>query len=121
MRRILVVDDEEKIRRIYRSLLKPEGFEVLEASNAVDANKILKENPIDLVLLDIKMSGVAGSKLYTAIRLFHKEVKVIVASVYPIDEQRNIIKDATDYYDKAEGTDKLLSKIKNALRDTTTN
>lgn len=116
MKRILIVDDEGKIRNVYLSLLRQEGFEVLEAKDASEANEMLKKQPIDLVLLDIKMPEVDGSILYGFMNLFHKKVKVIVASVYPIYEQKTIIKDAFDYYDKSQGTEALLSKVKRALR-----
>lgn len=115
MKRILVVDDEEKIRRIYLSLLKAEGFEAVEASNANDANEILKKDPIDLVLLDIQMPEVAGSMLYEVMQVFHRKVKVIVTSIYPVDEQKNIIRNAADYYDKVQGIEVLLAKIRKAL------
>lgn len=115
MKKILVVDDERKIRAIYTKLLIMEGFEVVEASNADDANEILKKNEIDLVLLDIKMPGIDGGILYEIIQSFHRKIKVIVASVYPLIEQRQFVKDASDYYDKSQGTEILLAKIKNAL------
>lgn len=117
MKKILVIDDEEKVRRIYSRLLTIEGFEVIEAQDADCANNILKKDDIDLVLLDIKMPIVDGSMLYEIMQLFHKKVKVIVASVYPLDEQKRIIRGATDYYDKSEGIDLLLTKVKRVLKD----
>lgn len=117
MKKILVIDDEEKVRRIYSRLLTIEGFEVIEAQDADCANEILKKDDIDLVLLDIKMPIVDGSILYEIMQLFHKKVKVIVASVYPLDEQKRIIRGATDYYDKSEGIDLLLTKVKRVLKD----
>lgn len=117
MERILVIDDEQKVREVYLSLLKEEGFEAIEASGAPEANEILKREHIDLVLLDIKMPEVDGSALHEVMKLFHKKVKVIVASVYPVYEQKRIIKEATGYYDKSQGTDILLSKIKETLQN----
>jgi len=107
----------EKIGKIYTSLLKEKGFEVIEAFNAHDANEIVKQEDINLVLLDIKVPEVDGSVLHEAIQLFHKKVKVIVASVYPVDEQKSTIRDATDYYDKSQGAETLLEKVKKALND----
>lgn len=40
-----------------------------------------------------------------------------MASVYPVDKQKSIITDATDYYDKSQGAEVLLTKIKKALND----
>ena len=117
MERILVVDDEAKIRKVYHSLLETEGYEVAEAPGAIEANEILKREHVDLILLDIKLPQLDGSILYYVMQLFHKGVKVIVTSVYPIDEQKNIIKEADGYYDKSQGTQILLNKIKKALHE----
>lgn len=117
MERILVVDDKKEIRRIYTTLLASEGFKVIAAASAHEANEVLKNEKIDLVLLDIKMPRVGGRTLYEVIQLFHKTCKVIVTSVYPLDEQKRVISGANDYYDKSQGTDILLGKIKEALGD----
>ncbi|MFH1478265.1 MAG: response regulator [Candidatus Omnitrophota bacterium] len=117
MKKILVVDDEKKIRKIYVKLLSAEGYEVVESLNPMQASEILVKERIDLVLLDINMPEVDGSVLYDVMQLFHKKVKVIVASVYPLDEQKHRIKDAYDYYDKSDGSEILLYKIKKALEN----
>ena len=121
MKTILITDDERRIRTIYGRFLKGEGFNVIEAEDAIDANEILKKEKVDLVMLDIKMPEVDGTALYDVIKIFHKEMKVIVTSVYPLDEQRQIIKGAADYYDKSQGTDVLLKKVKRALGDKSIN
>lgn len=115
MKKILIVDDEEKIREIYNRLLTGEGFKVTEASSANAANEILLREDMDLILLDIKMPKIDGSVMYDVIKLFHRRCKVIISSVYPLDEQRRVISEAEDYYDKSQGTDILLSKIKKVL------
>lgn len=112
---ILILDDEEKIRRIYTDTLSLEGFNVLSASCGTDANEILNRNAIDLILLDINMSEVNGSIFYDIIQLFHKKTKVIVSSVYPIDEQKQKILDANEYHDKSQGLNILLKKIRQVL------
>lgn len=118
MRKILIVDDDEKIRNIYRDLLIDEGYEVIEAPSAHYANeRLLKEN-IDLVILDIKMPGTDGSIMYEVIKIFHRNCKVIISSVYPLDEQRHLIPGAEDYHDKSQGMDLLLSKIEKILEST---
>lgn len=112
MTRILIVEDEERIRRMYNALLTSEGFEVLEAPDAMTASCILNRDPIDIMLLDINMPQVYGSVLYDVIRDFHRKIRVIVASVYPVDEQKRMIQGASDYYDKAQSIDLLLEKIR---------
>jgi DNA-binding response OmpR family regulator len=117
MTKILIVEDEAKVRGIYNSTLKNEGFIVLEASDAIEASIILNRESVDIIILDIRMPQVYGSVFYDVMQNFHKEVKVIVASVYPVDEQKKLIQDAADYHDKAQGIDILLEKIKKAERE----
>lgn len=117
MKKILVIDDEEKIRSLYSNLLEAEGFKVINVSNAYDGNEVLKREKIDLVLLDIRMPEVDGGIMFEAMQLFHKETKVLVTSVYSLSEQKQVINTAADYHDKAEGNEVLLTKIKEALKD----
>jgi DNA-binding NtrC family response regulator len=117
MKKILILDDEDRIRRIYKELLVNEGYEIIEASTALEAHATLKSSDIDLILLDIRIPKVSGSVMYDVIEQFFKELKVIVSSVYPIDLQKRIIPGAYDYYDKSQGTELLLQKVKKALEN----
>jgi DNA-binding response OmpR family regulator len=58
--RLLVVEDDEDIREALRSVLEREGFAVTVAADGRDALARLREAPVDLVLLDLMMSAVAG-------------------------------------------------------------
>lgn len=117
MKVILIVDDDHKIRGIYSRILSSEGFKVLEASCADDANEMLKRKKVDLMLLDIKMPEIDGGVLYNIARMFHAKVKVIVTSVYPVDEQKRLIEGAHGYYDKARGVDSLIAEIRGVMHD----
>ena len=109
--RLLVIDDEAHIRDAYRRLFWHYGFEVYTASNATEANELLVRSKFDIVLLDIKMAEVDGAVFFGIIRTFHKNVKVVVSSVYSIDEQKEKIIDADAYFDKSDGKDVLLGII----------
>jgi len=115
MKAVLIVDDDQKIRGIYNRLLSSEGFKVMEASNAADANELLKRKKIDLILLDIKMPEIDGGALYNIIKMFHGDVRVIVASVYPVDEQKRIVEGAHGYFDKSQGFETLLAEIRDVM------
>jgi len=110
-RQVLVVDDEIKIRKAYGQILSSMGYDVATASNAVVAQNLLVRNKFDIVLLDINMAEVDGSILFEVIRTFHKDLKIVVSSVYPIDEQKDRIRDADGYFDKSEGKDVLVSLV----------
>ena len=112
MESVLIVEDERKIREIYNKLLTEEGYEVIETSNAIDAYDILGKREVDLMILDIKLPNINGDLLHEVLRFFHKKSKILVSSVYSLETQMQLIPDAADYYDKSQGIDALLVKIK---------
>lgn len=114
--KVLVVDDDVKIRSIYREVLEIEGFNIYEASNWPECLElILRHKDFDLVLLDIQMPEVDGTVVYDVLRLHDPRIRVIISSVYPLDEQKRLIIKADDYFDKSMGTDLLIQKVKQAL------
>ena len=115
MKKVLIVEDEQRITDIYMRLLIPAGLIVRCANNAQAATSILVREDIDLVLLDIKMPRVDGQKIFEIIEEYNPSIKVIVSSVYPIDKQKELVPRAVNYYDKSEGPINLLAKVKSAL------
>ncbi len=116
MKKILIIDDEEKIRKAYGLILRAEGFDVLEAQNASQGTfKMICADHIDLVLLDINMPEVDGIEMRDVINEYDPHFKIIVSSVYPLDEQKLVIPGADDYFDKAHGIDVLIKKVKSLL------
>ncbi|MBN2324140.1 MAG: response regulator [Spirochaetes bacterium] len=115
MQKVLIVEDEDKIRSIYTTLLQDEGYEVLSSSNVSDAYDILLNNDVDLIVLDIKMPGIEGNILYEVLRFMRNKSRVLVASVYSVDTQRSLIPGASGYFDKSSGLDVLLGIIKSIL------
>ena len=117
MSKLLIVDDEKKIRDIYRRRLSAEGFEIVEAENGEEATLILiQDKGIDLFLLDIRMPVIDGASFFDAARLYNPGAKIIVSSVYPLSDQIRMIEGADDYFDKSEGMDILVEKIRSVLR-----
>ena len=115
MKRILIIDDERRIGQSYTVLLTEEGFEVKHASSAQEATNLLIREHFDLVLLDINMPGVDGKVMYEIVREYDRNMKVIVSSVYPIEEQVQSILGASAYHNKSQGVDILVAKIKEVL------
>ena len=60
MAKILIVDDNEKMRWLYQDILSSEGFDVLTAGNGEDGLKLAIENKPDLILLDVMMPHKKG-------------------------------------------------------------
>ncbi|MDD5014091.1 MAG: sigma-54 dependent transcriptional regulator [Atribacterota bacterium] len=82
MRKILVIDDEQNIRKMLTRVLSPEGFAVKEADNGSEALKRLQEENYSLVLLDLKMPGLNGIEILKKIRENDLNLPVIMMSAY---------------------------------------
>jgi len=115
LRSLLVVDDEENIRNMYRRIFARRGFDVLTAAEAMEARDLLVHRHVDIIFLDIKMAEVEGDVLFELVRAFHPYVKVVVSSVYPLEEQRERIKHADAYFDKSDSQDALLQIVSGLL------
>ena len=77
---ILVVDDEEGIRRILTHKLSGMGYHCLEASNSIQALEILGKETIGLVILDMKMPGQSGLEILPEIRKRFPQTSIIMAT-----------------------------------------
>jgi DNA-binding response OmpR family regulator len=74
-KKILVVEDEQRMREIICDYLEIDGFTVFQAENGIEAMKIFETNPIDLVLLDIMMPGIDG---WSVCRRIRKKSNVLI-------------------------------------------
>ena len=79
MAKILIVDDEEKIRFVVKEYAQFSGYEVAEASDGAQALEICKNQTIDLIVMDVMMPGVDGFSAVKEIRKF-SPVPVIMLS-----------------------------------------
>ena len=82
MKKILVVDDEENIRFLYKEELEDEGFVVELAKNGEDALEKLRHFRPDLITLDIKMPGMGGIETLKRIREKERDLPIILCSAY---------------------------------------
>ena len=114
MKKILVVDDNEQILRIYRRILSKEGFDVHTAKDAEKALGLINDS-FNLVISDFEMPGMNGAALCREIKKrFNERIPVIIVSGM-IDSARMIqIKKsgADDVLDKTSGIDSLVTSVK---------
>jgi len=80
--RILLVDDEEHIRLLFKEELEEEGYSIDLASNGFEALEKVKAQRFDLVVLDIKMPGMDGIQALNEIKKVDKDQPVILCSAY---------------------------------------
>jgi len=109
---ILIVDDEPGFRAVLNKALKAAGHHTILAQNAEEALVALWERPhISLVLLDVRLPVINGLNVFEIIRKDFPDKKIIVTSVLQKDEQRFLIYDADEYYDKSQDLSGLIEKI----------
>lgn len=115
-KQILIVEDEPKIRDLLCRCLKEEGFCALEAEDGQKALNLIKAlNNVDLVILDIRLPKFSGLDIYDIIKKDFPSIKIVVSSVYTIEEQEFLILEADDYYYKSESVSMLVEKINRLL------
>lgn len=81
-KRILVVDDEESLRRVTQMKLEQAGYQAVTASDGAEALAVLAKGPQDLVITDLKMPGMTGIEMLRQIKLEYPEVIVIVVTAF---------------------------------------
>ena len=80
MARILIIDDDEQVRFVLRKMLVRAGYEVVSAANGKQGLRMFQENPTDLVITDILMPVMPGSRLISNLREEYPHVKIIAIS-----------------------------------------
>ncbi len=79
---LLVIDDEEAIRNVIRRLFRATGIQVFSAGSGEDGIAILKENPIDVLLTDLRLPGINGIDVLREAKKIEKNIEVIVMTAY---------------------------------------
>lgn len=119
MARILVVDDEERIRDIIKQYLKFEGYEYKEAGNGQQAVDLFQKEPFDLVILDVMMPFMDG---ITALRILRETSSVPVILLTAKGEEYDKVfgfdLGADDYVVKPFSPKELMARIKAVLKRT---
>jgi DNA-binding NtrC family response regulator len=80
---ILVVDDEERQREIYRDILVDEGYAAKAAASGEVAIRLLDQDRFDLVITDLNLTGMTGLQLLSEIVADHPTIAVILITGYP--------------------------------------
>ena len=115
--RLLLVDDEERFRTTLAKRLREKGFEVADLGSGMEAIDYVKENGVDIIVLDIKMPGLDGIETLTEIKKSNPGIEVVLLTGHgtvdtAIEGMRT---GAYDYLMKPCEIDNLVLKINGAF------
>jgi two-component system, OmpR family, KDP operon response regulator KdpE len=115
--RIMVVDDDPQIRRVLRTALVAQGYEVIDARNGDEALEKIRDEKVDLVILDMNMPGMGGLETCRTIRST-SDISIIMLTVRDAESDKIEALDAgaDDYVTKPFSSPELLARIRAALR-----
>lgn len=114
---IMVVDDEEEIRKLVSRTLTLEGFDVATASDGISALALMKERKPDLVVLDIIMPGLDGFQVLEHMRKTSDvPVLILTGKCETNSLQQTLAAGADDYVKKPFSTRVLVARIRAKLR-----
>jgi len=119
--KILVVDDEEPIRSLAQMILTREGYDVVTASNGVEAIQKAEVEKPDLVLLDVVMPGMSGLEVCSVLKTetIARFVPVVMFTVLGRDVDHRLAEESgcDGYFVKPFTPEDLLAEVKMRLKE----
>ena len=116
---ILIVEDEEKVRKLAGKILERQGYRILEASQGDDALRISERHggPIDLILVDVIMPGMSCSELAKHLKSPHPKMKVLYMSGYTDNAivRHEVLEKGVNYIQKPFTMEGLARKVREVL------
>ncbi|MEO0097674.1 MAG: response regulator [candidate division WOR-3 bacterium] len=118
--KILLVEDEENLRELLKYQLENAGYQVITASDGLEALNLARQHKVDLIILDLMLPKLDG---YTVCRLLkfseqYRKIPLIMATARtnPEDKERGLEMGADFYLTKPLNSQELLNKIKELLK-----
>jgi CheY-like chemotaxis protein len=116
---VLVVEDEEEVRKLTVLVLKRQGYKILEAAQGGGALLICEKHdgPIHLMVTDVVMPGMSGHDLAKRVESLHPEMKVLYMSGYTDDAivHHGVLEPGTNFIQKPFTPDSLARKVREVL------
>jgi putative two-component system response regulator len=118
--RVLVVDDEERNRRLLVAMLEAEGYSAIEAADGIQALALARQSPPDIVLLDIMMPGMDGYQVARALKADPLTKAMPVVMVTALDDRASRLQGleagAEEFVTKPVDRNELRIRVRNLLR-----
>ena len=109
---VLIVDDEERIRILIKEYCLNENYAVLEAADGKEALNIIKDNKVDIVILDIMMPNMDGLTAYNEIKKYNIPTIILSARNEEYDKLIGFDLGVDDYVTKPFSPKELMARIK---------
>jgi DNA-binding response OmpR family regulator len=116
-KRVLIVDDEKAILRVFQIKLRISGFDVITAPGGQEALDLVTSESPDIMLLDVVMPGIDGFEVLKKLRTY-SALPVIVFSAWAENIQKALSLGANDFISKPFNPDQLVEKIRSVLTRT---
>ena len=113
---VLIVDDEERIRTMIKEYCLLENYKTLEAENGIEALTIIKNNNVDIVILDIMMPQMDGITAYKEIKKYNIPTIILSARSDEYDKLTSFNLGVDDYITKPFSLKELMARIKAVLK-----
>jgi len=117
--RILVADDDPQMRRLIKSVLQREGFEVVEAVDGLDALEAVERSRVDLVILDLEMPRLDGLGVLEELRAQMRTASlpvIVLTAQHGESEEKALDLGAQDYLTKPVQTRSLVARVRAVLK-----
>ncbi|MBK9484316.1 MAG: sigma-54-dependent Fis family transcriptional regulator [Chitinophagaceae bacterium] len=117
MKKILIIDDEEKLRSLLTRIIKLEGFTVTEAGSLKAGTKLLEKETFDIILCDVKLPDGNGVDFVKEIKPKYPSVEIILLTAYGniADGVQAIRNGAFDYITKGDDNEKIIPLLNRAI------
>src|SRR5687768_4211450 len=114
---ILIVDDEEQLRKLLTRIISLEGFKVVQASTLKAAMEVLSSQPIDVVLCDVRLPDGNGVDFVKTIKKNFPSLETILLTAYGniADGVQAIKNGAFDYITKGDDNDRIIPLLYQAV------
>lgn len=115
--KLLIIDDEERLRKLLSRIMQLEGYEVFEAATAKDGLKKLEQETIEVIISDVKLPDINGIELTKKIKANWPASEIIVLTAYGTisDGVKAIKNGAFDYITKGDDNEKIIPLVSKAM------
>lgn len=118
MFRILVVDDDKNIRRLFKAVLEAEHYTVTTAEDGLKAMEVMETEHVDLAIVDIMMPNMDGYEFTRQLRSVKSTLPILMvtAKQLPVDRKEGYLAGTDDYMTKPVDEEEMLIRISALLR-----